>query len=189
MRRFDGFGGSKRLSFALVAFLVIFVSAINANAAYVIFDSSNYNIANQPPDFSPSFIIATNTYITAIWDYHYNNGRGAGPGTIGLEKTSGTPSLIGTWNAVTDIGQPPISWWVHPNVLLAPGTYNIVDSHFYGWSTSWDSGGYGHAADWAPGIAMSQVWAGTAPVPIPGAVWLLGPGLVGLAAARRRFKN
>ena len=32
-------------------------------------------------------------------------------------------------------------------------------------------------------------WAAVAPVPIPGAVWLLGSGLVGLLGFRRKIRN
>ena len=34
-----------------------------------------------------------------------------------------------------------------------------------------------------------SVWAGANPVPIPGAAWLLGCGLVGLVGVRRKFKE
>jgi len=195
MSNLNGFGTSKRIAVVMVMFLAIFVSAINANADTLIYDSSNYNYAYNNPTIIPEFTIATSAYITEIWDYHYNNngldnyGRGATPGTIGLERTSGTPALIGTWNAVAGPEPTPISWYIYPNVLFAPGTYKILDSDIPTWSTSWNSGGDGHAANWVPGIGMSQVYSGTAPVPLPGAFLLFAPGLVGLAAIRRRFKK
>ncbi len=39
------------------------------------------------------------------------------------------------------------------------------------------------------GFAINQLAQRTSPIPIPGAVWLLGSGLVGLAGLRRKFKS
>jgi hypothetical protein len=40
-----------------------------------------------------------------------------------------------------------------------------------------------------PGIDLVSLTAPGAPVPLPSALYLLGPGLIGLAAIRRRFKK
>ena len=45
------------------------------------------------------------------------------------------------------------------------------------------------SADWGTDWYLG-VWVTTAsPVPIPGAIWLLGSGLIGIVGIRRKFKN
>jgi len=92
--------------------------------------------------------------------YHFNNGNGATPGTIGLRNTAsgqtvGTWSAIGayhtfdttpgaTWSATGD-GPPYLSWNVQPKITVDPGNYEVVDSSPSTWSTNSEVGNRGIA--------------------------------------------
>lgn len=99
------------------------------------------------------FTLQRSTLITGILTYHWNDGQGATPGTIGLRKLTG--ESVGTWNAVARQGAPsstgwPIQnnppyyyWTVRPESILGPGTYEVVDSDRASWSTNDETKGMG----------------------------------------------
>ncbi|MFQ5356557.1 MAG: hypothetical protein ACE5DY_08770, partial [Mariprofundaceae bacterium] len=70
--------------------------------------------------------------------YHWNYGQGtANPGTLSLRHQDGR--VYGPWQAKGRSGQggvPNAYWEVFPNVILAPGTYTVVDSDPSTWSTN-----------------------------------------------------
>jgi len=102
-------------------------------------------VSNGPT--SPTQFTVTKPYrLTLIQTYHWNNGRGAQPGTIGLIKEDGT--LFGPWRVMTKPGQggvPNAYWEVSPNIVVPAGTYTIVDSDPATWSRNARSGGRGMA--------------------------------------------
>jgi len=51
------------------------------------------------------------------------------------------------------------------------------------------TGSSGNASDWATGSTGGSGPGSWSVVPIPGAVWLLGSGLVGLVGLRRKFQK
>jgi hypothetical protein len=91
------------------------------------------------------------------------------------------------------------------------GLRNIGPFHYLGLPTSyyWSGSDFVHLLDlssavmfyfgdgfqgsWSKGATLGALAVRpgdvSAPVPIPGAVWLLGSGLIGLAGLRRRFKK
>jgi hypothetical protein len=82
--------------------------------------------------------------VTFIQTYHWNNARGAQPGTIALRKDDGT--VFGPWRTVGKPGQggvPNAYWEVSPNITIPAGTYTIVDSDPATWSQNAQSGGRG----------------------------------------------
>jgi hypothetical protein len=104
-----------------------------ANAA-VIFDNSNTGgvAAGATP---PTFTIARRHLITNIWSYHWNDGRGARPGSIGLEAGDG--KQYGPWQVTASSGQNGalnVNWECSPNIVIPPGTYRVIDSDPYTWS-------------------------------------------------------
>jgi len=57
------------------------------------------------------------------------------------------------------------------------------------WIFNMGNGNQGYASSWSQLSGIAVRGAQVTPVPIPGAVWLLGSGLLGLAAAKRRKWN
>lgn len=65
----------------------------------VIIETGNIGGAQNNPNCSPAFSIAVPHRITLIRNYHWNYGKGAPGGTIGLRKQDGT--TYGPWQAST----------------------------------------------------------------------------------------
>ncbi|HWR59383.1 MAG TPA: tetratricopeptide repeat protein [Thermodesulfovibrionales bacterium] len=138
-------------------------------------------VYNNPPQ-KTSFGLNRPTRITKIATYHWNEGKGDEPGTIGLMDVFRRQSM-GTWNVTASKNMfdlspgavwpaqgegPPYRYWtVQPNVDLPAGTYEIVDSNPSTWSHNSEIGNRGVA--WVYGIAdegikdeASSVLSGTA---------------------------
>lgn len=102
---------------------------------------NNYNICavlNQPT--KPTLVPLTKpSHISQIYDYHFNNGHGAKPGTIGLLAPNG--HLFGPYHATVQPGA--FDWGVNVNLTVPPGTYTIEDSNPGTWSQNQTSGGRG----------------------------------------------
>jgi hypothetical protein len=106
-----------------------------------------YNGATTPTTFS----INESWLVTYILTYHWNNGNGVTPGTIGLRASDGT--TYGPWQATGETGQGGVlnaSWVVRPNVVIPPGAYTVVDSDPSTWAQNDETGGAGMS--WANGI-------------------------------------
>lgn len=123
-----------------------------------IFSNNNIGgVSNNPA--SPTTFTLDDTYkINMITTYHWNNGRGASPGTIGLKDSRG--NTLGTWTATTTRlqgqgGVPNAYWDVAPDIILGPGTYTIVDSDPSTWSQNSESNSKGIA------VIKGTKWSGT----------------------------
>ncbi len=105
--------------------------------------SSIAGVSNGPTQ--PSVLsLDRATEIVSIANYHWNNVRGATPGTIGLRATDGT--MYGPWPTTGSPGQggvPNASWTAHPNETLPAGTYDVVDSDPGSWAWASDTNGRG----------------------------------------------
>ena len=102
--------------------------------ASVIFDNTNKADVGDSGK-SPAFTITRPHLITNIWNYHWNDGRGATPGTISLTRNDGT--AFGPWEVTTTSGQGGarnVNWECSPDVTIPPGTYSIIDSDPATWS-------------------------------------------------------
>jgi hypothetical protein len=118
-----------------------------------IFDNWNTGAVVNHPTQATRFTIKEPYYITHIWNYHWNNGRGAKPGSIGLRGPAGadskadSPASSGpnssSWPASAAPGQggaPNVAWEATPNVTIPAGTYEITDSDPGTWSHNAASG-------------------------------------------------
>ena len=111
---------------------------------------SDAGVRNGPTN--PTIInIDKPTLVTKIWTYHWNDGRGAPPGTISLKDTK-TGKVLGSWTVVgnktsfdstpgarwpnSSSGPPYLYWGVQPRVQVPAGTYEVVDSSPSTWSTN-----------------------------------------------------
>jgi hypothetical protein len=114
-----------------------------AAAAVKVFEVGNvYGIRRGAK--APTFTLDTATTITTVTDYHYVDGGGPTPGTIGLKDASG--KLYGPWPTTGIDGQGGVKnafWQATPNALLPAGTYTVVDSDPASWSTNDKAAGLG----------------------------------------------
>jgi hypothetical protein len=109
------------------------------------------NGASKPTTFS----IAESWLVTSIHTYHWNNGKGATPGTIGLRASNGT--IYGPWKATGEPGQGGIAnafWVVKPNIVIPRDTYTVLDSDPSTWAQNQETGGAGMA--WGLGIRQGR---------------------------------
>jgi len=98
-----------------------------------------------------TFTVSESWLVTEITTYHWNNGNGVTPGTIGLMSAEGT--ILGTWQADGLPGQgdvPNAYWVVNPNIVIPAGTYTVIDSDPDTWAQNSETNGIGMA--WGLGV-------------------------------------
>lgn len=98
----------------------------------------------------PSFGTNGKAYcLTYLEHYHWNDGRGASPGTIGLRRTAGSGIASFSVQALASAGQGGarnVNWYAYvPRVspVVLNGTYTCTDSGAASWSSNARSGGRG----------------------------------------------
>jgi hypothetical protein len=139
-----------------------------------LFNNSNvYGVQNggTPPSFSTK---GHSYCVRRLITYHWNNGLGAAPGTIGLGVVSGLGGAgrtLGPYNATGSSGQGGarnINWTASISTSGKPvvinGTYRCVDSGSSTWSQNRQSGGHGFCQVY--GIRAMPT-SGTPPKPKP----------------------
>lgn len=107
----------------------------DAGTTYSVFDNNNIDGVANGPSQPTVFTLATDTLISGITAYHWNDGRGATPGTISLKGDDG--SFYGPWTATGLYGT--LYWYVSPNIVLPAGSYTIICSDPSTWSTNYES--------------------------------------------------
>ncbi len=117
-----------------------------------LFDNTNGNPVGNggaPPTFGTGGKAYCVTYIQT---YHWNNGAGAPPGTLGLKSSGGSgalPATIGPFAAKASAGQnnaPNVNWYVYvpeSPAHVIDGSYTCTDSGVATWSSNSSSGGAG----------------------------------------------
>jgi uncharacterized protein YceK len=93
---------------------------------------------------APSFTLGKPAYVADITTYHFLDGGGPTPGTLGLKSSDG--KTYGPWPCKGVDGQGGVKnafWVATPNELLPAGTYKIVDSNPGTWSTNDKAKGIG----------------------------------------------
>ncbi len=100
---------------------------------------------------APTFSTHGKAYcVTLIQTYHWNDGGGSSPGTLGLKRVgtemTGVPSSLGPYKALASSGQnsaPNVNWYVYPPLSspqIIDGTYTCQDSEPGTWSSNKTSG-------------------------------------------------
>ena len=103
--------------------------------AATIFDNWNGSSVLNGPPVGTTFTLTQPALITQISDYHWNSGRGAAPGTIGIQHNPG--ALVGTYKAAGSAGSGGVqnaNWTATPNVCIPAGEYVVIDSSQATWS-------------------------------------------------------
>jgi uncharacterized protein YceK len=108
--------------------------AVTATAETEIYNNGNLSGVENNPTYDTTFDITDSYEVTLITDYHWNNGLGAKGGTIGLEDSDGNE--IGTWPVTVRNG---VYWDAHPNTVIDPGEYTVVDSDPATWAQNLES--------------------------------------------------
>lgn len=151
-----------------------------------LFNNTNVGSVANGPRLPTVFTLASPALVSEIQTYHWNFGRGAHPGTIGLRRQDGVH--YGPFAVRASSGQggaPNVNWVATANVTLPAGTYTVLDSDPNTWSQNVQSGGRGFAivrglyvsASPTPPAPRRQPNCPSLPAPRPGtpvvrAVWL-----------------
>ena len=128
----------------------------------LIYDSWNRDGVGNAPTSLPVFSVTNPTKILEVSDYHWNAGFGQDPagidGQISIYNDA-TDALVGSWSATSDARH--IFWFAEPDIVLAPGSYRVVDSDPATWSYSLTNYAPlpGDGPDWKPGVGFSAILA------------------------------
>jgi hypothetical protein len=156
--------------------------------------SSNSAMVNTPTSGSPpraGSLIQTVNYPTASYgpvqlSFNYELNTAHSYATAALYG-SNTQPIYGSYG--TQIGSIVLSTRA-PTPVPFTETFDGLSFLGYDWYTvifygdaSYDSRVY------VDGVSLKVSEGTVNPVPLPGAAWLLGPGLIGLAALRRRYRK
>lgn len=135
------------------------VFALSFPAAADLFNNTNTG-AVMNGGAPPTWLNGQTVQVGQIETYHWNNGRGAIPGTITIKSMGG--QSYGPFKATGSSGQggaPNVNWVANVNLTLPLGTYQIIDSDPSTWSQNQQTRGMGFAI--VRGNAMAP---GAAPV-------------------------
>ena len=142
-----------RCSLAAATILALAAVALPAPAGAAsgdLFNNTNvYGVLNRPTR-PTTFTLTAPAQITELVTYHWNNGHGARPGTIGLRAASG--HVYGPYRAHGTSGQnnaPNVNWIATPlRKVVINGTYACVSTSRATWSQNIGSGGKGYCRVW-----------------------------------------
>ena len=101
----------------------------------ILFDNTTDQPAQSVPLRPTRFRLHETRRIGAIQTYHWNDGRGAPPGSVALEGPG--KRMLGPWQAEGRPGRngvPDVYWEVRPDIVLEPGLYTVLDSDPGTWS-------------------------------------------------------
>ena len=130
---------------ALGLLLVLAISSPSQAQTHTIFNNGNIQAVQNAPTRETIVTLPAPTTIVTITTYHWNNAKGATPGTISLMNDK-TGDLHGPWEATGSPGQggvPNAYWVVTPNLTLPAGDYIVIDSDPATWAQNAGSRGAG----------------------------------------------
>ncbi|HWR59445.1 MAG TPA: hypothetical protein VN328_11210, partial [Thermodesulfovibrionales bacterium] len=138
----------------------------------VLFNNGNTSGVYNAPTRPTTFTINSPHVITLINNYHWNNGKGARPGTIGLRTQSG--QMYGPWQTTGKPGQGGVQnayWECYPNITIPAGTYTVIDSDTATWAQNSGSQSSGQTRiegyPVSGGVTQTPVDSGSGPMPTP----------------------
>jgi len=111
-----------------------------------IFDNSNIDLVRNGPTRPTRFSVKQNSFITSIWNYHWNDGRGADPRKRGISLRRDDGAVFGPWEISTSAGQggaPNVNWETAPKTAIPAGSYTVIDPDPATWSYNESSGNAG----------------------------------------------
>lgn len=129
-------------------------TASEGTSAPILFEIGNVGGVQNGPT-APSVADLPAARITALSTYHWNDARGATPGTIALRAEDGT--VYGPFPTTGLEGQggvPNAYWQAITNFTVPAGRYTVVDSDPASWAQNAESGGRGFTSIF--GIATSS---------------------------------
>jgi antitoxin component YwqK of YwqJK toxin-antitoxin module len=132
---------SQSLLLSVIILVLLPVSVQPQQASQTLFYNENPGRVTAGPAREPAFTLKFPAVITLIRTYHWNDGQGETPGTIGLRGQTG--KVYGPWPASGQAGNK--YWIVRPNARIPAGTYQVLDSSPSTWSCNQQSRGYGFA--------------------------------------------
>lgn len=146
----------------LVATMIPTSASLNAfQEERILYNNGNiYTVFNGPKN-PTTFVLPRAALITTISTYHWNNARGARPGTIALRDSSGR--VYGPWGATGSPGMygvPNANWNAAANIRLNPGEYTVIDSDNSTWSHNAQSANAGF-------VMIKGYYGGDQPPPPP----------------------
>jgi hypothetical protein len=177
-----------RATYLVAAMGVIGVLGASGTKAAVIYDSNNWDGVSNNPPILPVMVVAAPVKVTRIVNYHWNFGSGGDPtgNSISIADLGAGGALVGSWPTTWDgNGRVNTYWQVFPDVVLGPGSYQIVDSGRETWSYANTNFFNGAGPNWEPGIGMTQVF-GEVIVPEPASGLVLATLACALSGRRRR---
>ena len=126
-------------------------SSCASGPSVLLWTNSNTGAVSNGPGGRPAFTLSSAACITQVVTYHWNNGRGAAPGTISIQRAPSTGPIVGTFQAQGTPGQKNVrnANWVaniSPPLELSADNYSIVDSDEATWSRNSQSAFRGFAA-------------------------------------------
>jgi|GEM_PF-1551357 len=129
---------------AVLVLSLLPVTALGALTDYPV-QVSNFNTGGvrNGPTKENSITVGKACIVRSVTTYHWNNGRGASPGSIIIEEDD---VVIGTWQATgrSGSGADNVYWDIFPNVTFHPGhSYSVYPSSRETWSWNDQTGGLG----------------------------------------------
>ena len=133
----------KTCAFLIASMLTLILSAVlapaNAKGADLYNNTNTASVDNSPTG-TTGFTLNGTAQVSELVTYHWNHGKGATPGTIGLKASTG--QIYGPFQAHgTPSGAVPnVNWVADVNVTLQAGDYIVLDSDIPTWSQNAQSG-------------------------------------------------
>lgn len=127
--------GQRVAHVAIALGLAVGAARLGAQGTDLYNNTNTGGVSNRPAGKS-AFSLNATAQIAQIVTYHWNNGRGATPGTISLQANA-NGRIFGPYRARGTAGQgnaQNVNWIADVNVTLPAGSYVVLDSDPNTWS-------------------------------------------------------